>query len=85
MGGVLYQMGERVPEGLLDIDDLRLWTRRLMHANEVNPDPNTSLVIATSTLLGLVAKQRTGRGQQALSRTTCGNLRIRSLVSSVVE
>ena len=66
MGGVLYQMGERVPEGLLDIDDLRLWTRRLMHANEVNPDPNTSLVIATSTLLGLVAKQRTGRGQQVL-------------------
>ena len=66
MGGVLYQMGERVPEALLEIDDLRLWTRRLMHANEVNPDPNTSLVITTSTLLGLVARQRTGQGQQIL-------------------
>ncbi|MFP6805522.1 MAG: CoA transferase [Pseudomonadales bacterium] len=66
MGGVLFQMGERVPEALLGIDDLRLWTRRLMHANEVNPDPNTSLVITTSTLLGLVARQRTGRGQQIL-------------------
>ena len=66
MGGVLYQMGERVPEALLEIDDLRLWTRRLMHANEVNPDPNTSLVITTSTLLGLVARQRTGLGQQIL-------------------
>lgn len=66
MGGVLYQMGERVPEELLDIDDLRLWTRRLMHANEVNPDPNTALVIATSILLGLVARQRTDKGQQIL-------------------
>ena len=66
MGGVLFQMGERVPEALLGIDDLRLWTRRLMHANEVNPDPNTSLVITTSTLLGLVARQRTGLGQQIL-------------------
>ena len=66
MGGVLFQMGERVPEALLEIDDLRLWTRRLMHANEVNPDPNTSLVITTSTLLGLVARQRTGLGQQIL-------------------
>ena len=66
MGGVLFQMGERVPEALLGIEDLRLWTRRLMHANEVNPDPNTSLVITTSTLLGLVARQRTGLGQQIL-------------------
>ena len=66
MGGVLFQMGERVPEALLEIDDLRLWTRRLMHANEVNPDPNTSLVITTSTLLGLMARQRTGLGQQIL-------------------
>ena len=66
MGGVLFQMGERVPEALLGIDDLRLWTRRLMHANEVNPDPNTSLVITTSALLGLVARQRTGLGQQIL-------------------
>jgi crotonobetainyl-CoA:carnitine CoA-transferase CaiB-like acyl-CoA transferase len=66
MGGVLYQMGERVPEALLDIDDLRIWTRRLMHANEVNPDPNTALVIATSVMLGLVARQRTGQGQQIL-------------------
>lgn len=66
MGGVLYQMGERVPNELLEIDDLRLWTRRLMHANDFNPDPNTALVIATSTMLGLVARQRTGHGQKIL-------------------
>ena len=64
MGGVLYQLGERVPPTIQDIEGLRLWTRRLMRANEVNPDPNTALVVATSTLLGLVARRRTGLGQQ---------------------
>lgn len=66
MGGVLYQMGERVPSDLQDIAGLRLWTRRLMRANEVNPDPNTALVVATSVMLGLVARQRSGVGQQVL-------------------
>ena len=66
MGGVLYQMGERVPGDLQDIAGLRLCTRRLMRANEVNPDPNTALVVTTSVMLGLVARQRTGVGQQIL-------------------
>jgi len=66
MGGVLYQMGEQVPDTLQDIDGLRLWTRRLMRANELNPDPNTALVVATSALLGLVARARTGTGQRIL-------------------
>ena len=66
MGGVLYQMGERVPSELQDIAGLRLWTRRLMRANEVNPDPNTAVVIAASAMLGLVARQRQGEGQQIL-------------------
>lgn len=66
MGGVLYQMGERIPDEVQDIDGLRLWTRRLMRANEVNPDPNTALVVATSAMLGLVARARTGIGQRIL-------------------
>ncbi len=66
MGGVLYQMGERVPEDLQDMDGLRLWTRRLMRANEVNPDPNTAMVITTATTLGLTTRQRTGMGQKIL-------------------
>ena len=37
-----------------------------MRANEVNPDPNTAVVVATSAMLGLVARQRTGMGQQIL-------------------
>ena len=66
MGGVMYQMGERLPAELQDIDGLRLWTRRLMRANEVNPDPNTALVVCTSVLLGLAARSRCGEGQQIL-------------------
>lgn len=66
MGGVMYQMGGRVPSALQDIDGLRLWTRRLMRANEVNPDPNTAMVVLSSTLLGLAARQRTGTGQRIL-------------------
>ncbi len=66
MGGVMYQMREQLPSELQDLDGLRLWTRRLMRANEVNPDPNTAMVVATAVTLGLVAKQRTGKGQQIL-------------------
>ncbi|MFP6815738.1 MAG: CoA transferase [Pseudomonadales bacterium] len=66
MGGVVYQMGGRLPEKLQDIDGLKLWTRRLMRANELNPDPNTAVVVATSILLGLMARKHTGLGQQIL-------------------
>lgn len=66
MGGVLYQLGERVPAALQDTPDHVLWTRRLMRANEVNPDPNTALVVTTSVMLGLLARQRTGQGQRVL-------------------
>lgn len=66
MGGVLFQLGERVPEELLDMDGLRLWTRRLMRANELNPDPSTSVVVTTAVMLALVARQRLGHGQRVL-------------------
>ncbi|MBT4160274.1 MAG: CoA transferase [Gammaproteobacteria bacterium] len=66
MGGVMYQMGERLPEDLQSFEGLRRWTSRLMRANELNPDPNTALVITTAILLGLSARQRTGQGQRIL-------------------
>ncbi|NKB97183.1 MAG: hypothetical protein GKR90_01595 [Pseudomonadales bacterium] len=66
MGGVLYQMGERIPSELQDIDSLRTWTRRLMRANEVNPDPNTAMVVCSTALLGLHALKQTGEGQRIL-------------------
>jgi crotonobetainyl-CoA:carnitine CoA-transferase CaiB-like acyl-CoA transferase len=67
MGGVLYQLGERVPQTVLPVPEVVRWTRRLMCANEVNPDPNTAVVIATSVLLGLATRQRTGRGQRIIT------------------
>ncbi len=66
MGGVMYQLAERLPADLQDFADHRMWASRLMRANELNPDPNTALVIATSALLGLSARQRTGKGQQII-------------------
>ncbi len=63
MGGVHFQMGGRLPDTLLDMAALRDWSRRLMRANEVNPDPNTALVVASSVLLALAARQRHGCGQ----------------------
>jgi crotonobetainyl-CoA:carnitine CoA-transferase CaiB-like acyl-CoA transferase len=66
MGGVLFQLGERVPREKLPIPEVVTWTRRLMAANEVNPDPNTALVVATAVTLGLAARERTGTGQQVL-------------------
>ncbi len=62
----MYQMGERVPNDLQDNAGLRLWTKRLMRANEVNPDPNTAVVIANSVLLGLTARRYHGLGQRIL-------------------
>ena len=58
MGGVLYQMGGRIPREQQDIPALRNWTRRLMRANELNPDPNTAMVVCSSALLGLNALKR---------------------------
>ncbi len=66
MGGVLFQMGHRVPTVQQDFAQLQQWTSKLMRANEVNPDPNTALVVATTALLGLNARSELGCGQQIL-------------------
>jgi crotonobetainyl-CoA:carnitine CoA-transferase CaiB-like acyl-CoA transferase len=34
-----------------------------LYHNEANPDPNTSQAVATSIMLALLARTRTGRGQ----------------------
>ena len=64
MGGVMFQLGERVPSDHQEMEDLVWMTRVMMHANEVNPDPNTGMVVATSAVLGLMARATTGFGQQ---------------------
>ena len=59
-------MGGRIPSEQQDIPALRTWTGWLMRANELNPDPNTAMVVCSSALLGLNALQRTGKCQRIL-------------------
>ncbi len=62
MGGALYQFGTPQSEPM-PAPELRDYSRRLFRANEVNPDPNTSVVVATASLLALQAAVRDGVGQ----------------------
>ena len=64
LGGVVWQMGGLPPDGPLDLDEVRETARRLFRANDTNPDPNTSMVIATTAALGLLARDMTGKGQR---------------------
>ncbi|MBT3694806.1 MAG: hypothetical protein HOJ09_14870 [Gammaproteobacteria bacterium] len=62
LGGVLYQFGQ-LPSQLQAYPELLETSRRLFRANEVNPDPNTSFVVASAAAMGLLAARRLGKGQ----------------------
>ena len=64
LGGALMQMGEGMPPACTTIPELREVARKFFRANELNPDPNTSVVVASSSLLGLYARRRFGKGQE---------------------
>ena len=65
LGGVVWQLGGLPStKASLDMASLRETARKLLRANEVNPDPNTSMVVATAALLGLAARRAHGRGQK---------------------
>ena len=64
LGGALMQMGEGMPPACTTIPELRDVARKFFRANELNPDPNTSVVVASSSLLGLYARRRFGEGQE---------------------
>ena len=65
LGGVVWQLGNLPPANeAQSLEQLRETARKLLRANEVNPDPNTSMVVATSALLGLAARRSLGRGQK---------------------
>lgn len=66
LGGALRQAGRAhppFPGQPMTLDEIKEESRLLMRANEANPDPNTSQAVATSIMLALVARARTGRGQ----------------------
>ena len=65
LGGVVWQLGGLPPMAAeLDAHGLRETARKLLRANEVNPDPNTSMVVANAALLGLAARRASGSGQK---------------------
>jgi crotonobetainyl-CoA:carnitine CoA-transferase CaiB-like acyl-CoA transferase len=67
LGGALRQAGcanPPPPDHPMTLEEIKETSRLLMRANEANPDPNTSQAVATSIMLALLARNRTGRGQQ---------------------
>lgn len=64
-GGAIYQAGGGMPPPATDdIDALLEGARRMMRANEVNPDPSTAMIVATAGMLGLYAMRERGTGQR---------------------
>tara|TARA_B100001123_G_scaffold451029_2_gene626143 strand:- start:4524 stop:6893 length:2370 start_codon:yes stop_codon:yes gene_type:complete len=64
LGGALMQMGEDMAPVGTTIAELREVARKFFRANELNPDPNTSVVVASASLLGLYSRIRFGAGQE---------------------
>ncbi|MDA1241042.1 MAG: CoA transferase [Chloroflexi bacterium] len=62
LGGATWQSGG-IPVADT-VAEMREGARKLFRSNEVNPDPNTSAVVATTAMLGLWARRATGRGQE---------------------
>ncbi len=74
MGGVLWQAGSAMPPADVDgTDEVKEYARRFYRANELNPDPNTSMVIASAALLGLFAQRTRGIGQHIETDMLIGN------------
>ena len=64
MGGAWLQAGAGMPPSeCSSMRDRIEASRQLMKANEANPDPNTAVIIASATLLALLAQRRFGIGQ----------------------
>lgn len=63
-GGVAYQAGDAITRDCPTIADTREAARQIMAANDSNPDPNTSVVAATSILLAVAARDRHRVGQR---------------------
>ena len=75
-GGALRQLGRAMPPPtyqVMTMDEIKDVSRRLMRANEGNPDPNTSQAVATAIMLGLLARERTGEGQAIEDTMMCAN------------
>ena len=67
VGGAVFQAGAGFPpqSSSESLKVIREIARRLFRGNEVNPDPNTSMVVMSSALLALYASSQ-GRGGQRI-------------------
>ena len=75
-GGALAQLGrDTLPSAgqSLTFEEIREVSRKLNRANEPNPDPSSSMVHSAAMLLGLYARQRSGRGQYVESTMLMAN------------
>ena len=74
VGGALYQAGAAMPPAACEgLEEIREASRQLMRANEANPDPNTGVLVASATLLGLYAQRRSGIGQRIFVNMLAAN------------
>jgi crotonobetainyl-CoA:carnitine CoA-transferase CaiB-like acyl-CoA transferase len=69
-GGALAQLGRGGlpgPEVPMTMEEVLEVGRRISRANEVNPDPNSAMVISAAVLLGIYARERFGISQHILT------------------
>ncbi len=65
-GGAMAQAGRGAlpdPDAPMTMDEIVEVSRMLGRAQDVNPDPNTSMVASTAVAMGLYARDRFGEGQ----------------------
>ena len=75
-GGALRQSGRGMPPPVdqsMTLEEIREISRRLMRANESNPDPNSSQAVGTAVMLGLLERERTGTSQAIQVTMMCAN------------
>jgi crotonobetainyl-CoA:carnitine CoA-transferase CaiB-like acyl-CoA transferase len=76
LGGALRQAGRAMPPPTyqpMTMDEVKDVSRRMMRANEGNPDLNTSQSVATAIMLGLLERESTGKGQAIQVTMICAN------------
>jgi crotonobetainyl-CoA:carnitine CoA-transferase CaiB-like acyl-CoA transferase len=67
--------GHPTPESAaLPIDELKREAWRTLRANESNPDVNAAIAAATALMLGLHARDETGRGQALMTTMIASNM-----------
>ncbi len=75
-GGAITQLGRDTlppPEQYMTLEEIKEVSRKLGRANETPADANASMAHSVAMLMGLYARERTGRGQYVESTMLAGN------------